>query len=356
MKSTIRSALCCVTLCFLLASQNVYSSEPSVSFYGLIDVFAGSLKAAGSNDRTLAVNSSGMTTSFIGVNTKIDLGDGLTGVATLESFLRPDTGEEGRYYNPVNSNNDQFFARDAFVGLEGKFGKIYLGRNTTPYFISVILTNPFVGSFGFAPSIYHSFLGGLAGDSGWSNSALYSSPTFGGMDISLLYSAGEVAGKTGTDRIGGNVFYRAGKFTGTVAYQSVDLFTWNNDPNNFGNNAYVVGDTQTADLLGVSYDLGVTKLFGQYMKMKTTAAVGNEEWKTYQLGATIPVGKGDIMASYANTDYSATGANTDRKTIAVGYDRPLNQKVDLYAVLNRDKPSTASNAGNALAFGGRFKF
>ena len=62
------------------------------------------------------------------------------------------------------------------------------------------------------------------------------------------------------------------------------------------------------------------------------------------------------MASYANTDYSATGANTDRKTIAVGYDRPLNQKVDLYAVLNRDKPSTASNAGNALAFGGRFKF
>lgn len=343
MKSINKHVLQFGTLLLLFASASAFSAEATASFYGLIDVYVSSKKAAGSSDRSLDVNSSGMTTSFIGVNSKIDLGDGLTGVITLESFLRPDTGEAGRY------SGDQFFARDAFIGLEGGFGKVYFGRNTTPYFIADILTNPFVGSFGFGPSIQHSFLGGLQGDSGWGNSVLYSSPDFDGLDFSLLYSAGERAGDTGTNRIGGNVFYRAGKFTGTIAYQSVDLVL--EDPA-----TYVVGDTQTAGLVGASYDLGSVKLFAQYMKMKTTAATaGNTDWKTYQLGASVPMGKGSILVSYAHTDITST-TDSDRKTFAVGYDYTLNKKVDLYAVFNQDDPSTASSTGNEVAFGGRFQF
>jgi len=327
----------------LLGGTNAFAVEGSASFYGLIDVYVSSNKVAGSNDRSLDISSSGMTTSFIGVNTKIDLGNSLTGVITLESFLRPDTGEAGRY------NGDQFFARDAYIGLEGGFGKVYLGRNTTPYFISDILSNPFNGSFGFGPSIKHSFLGGLEGDSGWGNSVLYSSPSFGGLDFSLLYSAGEQAGDTGTNRIGGNVFYRAGKFMGTLAYQSVDLVL--EDPT-----TYAVGDTQTAGLIGASYDLGSIKLFAQYMKMKTEAvSAGNTEWKTYQLGASVPVGKGDILVSYAHTDITSS-TDSDRKTYALGYDYTINKKVDLYAVFTQDDLSTASSTGNELAFGGRFQF
>jgi len=343
MKSISKSAILLGALFVLFTSTSSYSAEASASFYGLIDVYVASSKAPSSSDRALDVSSSGMTTSFIGVNTKIDLGNGLNGVITLESFLRPDTGEAGRYAG------DQFFARDAFVGLEGGFGKVYLGRNTTPYFISVILTNPFGGSFGFGPSIEHSFLGGLQGDSGWGNSVLYGSPKFGGLDFTLLYSAGEVAGATGTNRMGGNVFYSVGKFTGTLAYQSVDLVL--EDPT-----TYTTGDTQTAGLLGASYDLGVAKLFAQYQKMKTTAATaGDTDWKTYQIGASVPAGKGSIQVSYAHTDITS-GTDSDRKTYAVGYDYTINKQVDLYTVFNRDDPSTASSAGDTLAFGGRFQF
>lgn len=343
MKSFNKRALQFGSLGLLFSCSSTYCAEASVSFYGLIDVYVSSKRAAGSSDRILDINSSGMTTSFIGVNSKIDLGSGLTGVITLESFLRPDTGEAGRY------SGDQFFARDAYVGLEGGFGKLYLGRNTTPYFISDILTNPFFGSFGFGPSIQHSFLGGLQGDSGWGNSALYSSPDFGGLDFSLLYSAGEQAGDAGTNRIGGNVFYRAGKFTGTVAYQSVDLVL--EDPT-----TYVKGDTQTAGLFGASYDLGIVKLYGQYMKMKTTAATaGDTEWKTYQIGASVPVGKGAILISYAHTDITSS-TDSNRKTYAIGYDYTINKKVDLYAVYNQDDLSMASTTGNEVAFGGRFQF
>jgi len=283
-----------------------------------------------------------MTTSFIGVSSSIDLNSGLKGIITLESFLRPDTGEAGRY------PGDQFFARDAFVGLEGGFGKVYLGRNTTPYFIAVILSNPFVGSFGFGPSIEHSFLGGLEGDSGWGNSILYGSPDFGGVNFSLLYSAGEVAGENSTNRIGGNIFYNSGKFSGVLAYQNVDLVL--EDPG-----TYVTGDTQTAGLLGASYDFGMMKLFAQYQKMKTMAMVGNTEWKTYQVGASIPAGKGSVMLSYAHTDITSA-LDSDRKTYAIGYDYNLDKKIDLYTVFNQDDPSTSSSSGNTLAFGGRFKF
>jgi len=330
------------SLLYLSCNPAAYSAEASTSFYGLIDVYLASSKDPGSSDRTFSVSSSGMTTSFIGVSSSIDLNPGLKGVITLESFLRPDTGEAGRYAG------DQFFARDAFVGLEGSFGKIYLGRNTTPYFIAVISSNPFGGSFGFGPSIEHSFLGGLEGDSGWGNSILYGSPDFGGINFSLLYSAGEVAGENGTNRIGGNVFFNSGKFSGVLSYQNVDLVL--EDPI-----TYVTGDTQTAGLLGASYDFGMMKLFAQYQKMKTTAAIGDTEWKTYQVGASIPAGKGSVLISYAHTDITSA-ADSDRKTFAIGYDYTLNTKVDLYTVLNQDDPSTSSNSGNTLAFGGRFRF
>jgi len=340
MKSINKSAIAFGTLLFA-SSNSAFSADPQVSFYGLLDVYVGSVKAEGANDRALVVDPSGMTTSFVGANTKIDLGNGLSGVATVESFLRPDTGEAGRYAG------DQFYARDAFIGLEGGFGSVTFGRNTTPYFISVIMTNPFGGSFGFGPSILHSFLGGLQGDSGWGNSVLYSSPSVGGFRGSLLYSAGENAGDTGFNKIGANAFYSIGKFDSTLAYQTVDSQI--DDP------TAAKDDKQSAALLGVDYDFGAAKPFVQFQKMKTTAVTGNVDYKTYQLGATVPVGKSDILASYAHTTISAA-ADTTRKTFALGYVVNLSKKLDIYAVLYRDDYSDVDGTGNGLTLGSRVQF
>lgn len=342
MKFIYKSAIAFGTL-LLVSSNSAFCAdpEPEVSFYGLLDVFMGSTKAEGASDRTLVVNSSGMTTSFIGVKTKISLGKGVNGVASLESFLRPDTGEAGRY------DGDQFYARDAFIGIDGGFGSVTFGRNTTPYFISVITTNPFGGSFGFAPSIKHSFLGGLQGDSGWGNSVLYDSPTLGGFKGSVLYSAGEKAGETSKNRIGISGFYSIGKFAGTLAYQTVDSQL--DDP------TAAKDDKQSAALLGVDYDFGAAKPYVQYQKMKNTAAAGNVDYKTYQLGVSVPIGKSAILVSYAHTSISAA-ADSTYKTFALGYDITLNKKLDLYAVIYRDDHSNIDGNGNGLAAGGRVKF
>ena len=329
------------TTLMLTATGSAFAAKPDVTFYGELDVSVASTKTEIPSTETLVVNSGAMNTSYIGVKTKMDLGDGLSGLMALETFLRVDTGDSGRFAG------DHFYARNAYVGLEGGFGTVKLGRNTTPYFISVILTNPFVGSFGYGPSIMHSFLGGLKGDSGWSNSVAYSMPSSNGFDASFLYSAGEVADKKGVDKIGANVFYRSGKFTGTLAYQAVDPLA--------DGAAVPASDTQSAGLLGATYDLGAAKLFGQYQSMKDKFASGDVDYKTVQAGVSVPFDKASVLISYANTKVTGA-ADYKRNTLTLAYTYKVSDKVGLYAAAYNDDFSNVSGQATNIGFGGRFSF
>ena len=326
---------------FSVSSSLAYSADPKVSFYGLIDVYAAATKAegAGSDNMNYVVNSSGFTTSFVGANTKIDLGNKLTGTAVVESFLSPDAGKAGRFAG------DGFFSRNAFVGLSGDFGAVNMGRITTPYFISTITSNPFGGSFGFGPSIKHSFLGGLAGDSGWSNAIQYNSPSINGLKASVLYSTGEVASEAGINKINGSVFYSAGKLSGTISYQSVDMKADDSSASE--------DDTQTATMLGVSYDLGIAKLFGQYFMMKSDFVSGDTDYDTFQVGASAPLGKAKVMASVAHTEMEAD-TDSSRTTYALAYDYFFTKKLDVYVVAYMN--DVDAGIGTSAALGGRVRF
>ena len=341
MKSLTKSKVL-YTAAILSLTSGVHAASPDVTFYGEIDASVASTKAEGGKS-TSSVNSGDMNTSYVGVKAKMDLGGGLSGLIKLESFLKVDTGGAG-----LSGSAADFYARNAYVGLEGDFGKVTLGRNTTPYFISVILTNPLVGSFGYAPSIMHSYAGDLEGaGTGWSNSIAYSTPSMDGFNASFLYSAGEVAGESGTDKIGGNAFYRVGKFTGTIAYQSVD--------SKVDDATKPSSDNQTAGLLGVSYDLDAVKLFGQYQDMKSKFASGNVDYKTVQAGVSIPLNKASVLISYADT--KVTGAsNYKRNTLSLAYTYTLSDKASLYAAAYNDDFSNVAGQGSKVGLGGRFSF
>jgi predicted porin len=212
----------------------------------------------------------------------------------------------------------------------------------------VIFTNTFGGAFGFGPSIKHSFLGGLNGDSGWGNSILYSAPKAGGFSSSILYSAGEETGEASTAKVGGNVVYSKGKLTTTIALQSVDTI--------IDDNTAVIGDTQRAGLFGAKYDVGAAVLTLQLSRMATKSeANGTTDYKTVHAGITVPMGKSKYLLSYASTKTKA-GSESSRKSGALGYIRTLNDKVNIYAVFYDETVSTADSNGNTLAFGGRFSF
>jgi predicted porin len=332
-----------IALGFGLASAA--QAQSAVSIYGLMDMSAGQFQNAGT-EKVWRADSGNMTTSFIGFKGTEDLGGGLKARFQIEHFLRADLGAAGRF------NGDAFWARNAFVGLQGAFGATSLGRNTTPLFVSTLIFNAVGDSFAFSPSIRqvltpNTALGMLPffGDTGWNNSIAYNSPDYGGMSFNLLANLGEgAAGATGKN-LSANVLYFSGPLALTSAWQQVKNGA-------FGTPAgWSSQDTWQA---GASYDLKVVKLFGQYTSVKTKATADTDT-KIYGFGATVPVGAGKVLAQYGSARADLGATETSNKTLTIGYDYNLSKSTDVYAIVMNDKV-TGATTGNTFAAGIRLRY
>lgn len=351
-----------------LAASAGAQAQTTVNLYGLVDAYVGGFRnSAGPNRGTgVQINSGGMSTSYFGMNGTEDLGGGLKAVFALEAFLRPDTGAFGRF-----NGGDTAFSRNAFVGMAGPFGQFTIGRNTNPYFLSTILFNPFVDSFTFSPIVSHVFLGGnnsqgrvtpggvlgnvVDGDTAFSNSIRYTSPTFGGLRADVVYAASTatVLGQESPTRsqfgraVDAGLFYGAGPFAATAVYRTIDL-----------KDGTVNGRDQNSYLLGASYDLKVAKLFAQYNDSRNNFVTGPDtKRRTYQLGVSVPVGSGAILASWADSRFTQTGLSNKRDTFAIGYDYNFSRRTDTYLVYYRDAmKDVVNNTGSVLALGLRHRF
>jgi predicted porin len=332
-----------ITLGLGLASAA--QAQSSVSAYGLMDASFGRFQSAGA-DKVWKAESGNMTTSFLGFKGSEDLGGGLKARFQIEHFLRLDSGSAGRF------TGDAFWARNAFVGLQGAFGSTLLGRNTTPLFVSTLAFNAIGDSFGFSPSIRQVLTPNTSqgmlpffGDTGWSNSVLYSSPSNGAVSFNLIANLGEgAAGATGRN-FGGNLFYFGGPFGATAAYQKVKNGAFGT-PAGFS--------SQDTWQLGGSYDLGVAKLYAQYTSVKTKAAVDTDT-KVYGIGAAVPLGAGKLLAQYGSAKADFGGSDRTNKTLTLGYDYNLSKNTDVYAVFMNDK-ITNVDTGNSIAAGMRLRF
>ena len=339
-------ALAAATLC--LSAPAV--AQSSVSLYGLVDVSAGQFQDAGA-PKVNKVQSGNMTTSFLGFSGKEELSSTLKAKFAIETFLRADTGEAGRF------GGDTYWARAAWVGLEGDFGSTVLGRTTNQFFVSTLIFNAFGDSFGYSPSIrqvltpstVHPEMLPFLGDTGWSNSILYSSPRAGGFSFNLQGSLGEGAASARGRNIGGNVLYFGGPFAATFAYQQVKQGLA------FAPAIVTTGfDSQDSAQIGVSYDAKVVKLFGQYSLVKTKAATETQS-KVYGVGASVPVGAGKFLAQYGHATAEYPTSEVVNKTLTVGYDHFLSKSTDVYAVVMHDRLTGLSN-GNTVAAGLKVKF
>ncbi len=337
--------LCARVLCpvaLLLSAPLAALGQSNVSIYGLMDMSAGQFQSAGAT-KVWRADSGNMTTSFIGFKGSEDLGGGVSAVFRIEHFLRLDQGAAGRF------NGDAFWARNAFVGLQGAFGTTTLGRNTTPLFVSTLIFNAIGDSFGFSPSIRQLFTPstGLAffGDTGWNNSILYSSPSLGGATFNLAGNLGEGAGGAIGRNIGGNLLYFGGPIAATAAFQQVRNGA-------FGTPAG--WNSQDTFQLGLSCDLTLAKLFGQYSRVKTKATADTQT-TLYGVGASVPIGAGKLLAQYGNAKADFGAAQATHKTLTLGYDHKLSKSTDVYAMLMNDK-RTALSTGNSVAASLRVRY
>lgn len=352
-----------------LSAAAAAQAQSSYNVYGVIDLSVGSMQLSGlptaaDNKRTTKVDGNNMTTSFLGFKGVEDLGGGLKAGFTLEAFLRPDTGAQGRSdANTTVTPNvpaDNFWGRAANVYLQNDFGKLTIGRQGNLLFGQVASYNPFGGAFGLSPAVRLTFgkWGNDRGDSGWSNAITYSSPNLAGFTGAVSYQAGEDSTLNERNSYALTANYANGPFAVGGAWQtmrSAEAPKVN----------LTKGQRQNFGLVSTSYDLGVVKLFGQYGEFSNSGYTNNLQridTQLYQLGASIPVGKmSKVMLSYGESKekpvQGGTTPVTKHRITSVGYDLNLSKRTDVYAVVMVDKEQLANwESGTSLVFGLRHAF
>lgn len=321
-------------------AQSAPAPSSSVELYGLVGLYAGSIKRSGEAQSVKALNGGGLTTSYFGLRGREDLGGGLKAVFSLEAFFRPDTGEQGR------NGTDPLFSRNAWVGLEGSLGRVAFGRQTNPTYGVMSQLSPFGSSVVFSPMVVQSFVAAygsnIVGDTVWNNAVQLSTPTMAGVRASAIYGAGEVAGRS-VANVGVHGTYSHGPFFAAVSGQRVRV-----------NGSTVLGTGQNAGLVGATYDFGPVKVFGNVLR---TSIDNGATTRLLDAGLSVPVGRmGTVMAETAQSRIESTGvALLRRTTTSVGYDHRLSKRTDVYVALSRDKRSNATSA-NSQAIGIRHSF
>jgi predicted porin len=319
----------------LLACGTV-AAQSSVNIAGQVDLSVGSFQDAG-KPRLKEGAAGKLSTSYIGFIGSEDLGGGLRAEFVLEQFLRPDTGTSGRF------NGDAFFARNAFVGVQGGFGAMRLGRNTTPLFLATLLFNPLGDSFGFSPAIRQLFTPSTGqpffGDTGWNNSAQYTSPRLGNLTLVGMINAGEGgAGSTGS-----NTSASARYFAGALGAAA----TWQRVRNGAFGTPAGWRDQDTVQVAG-SYDFGPFKGFVQYTRVQTDAALDTDA-ANQAIGASIPAGGGRVVAIYGRSRADLGATSVTSQTLTGGYIHSLSKRTELYALLMRDQLTGKANGTTAAA-------
>lgn len=288
-------------------------AQSNVQIYGVMDLgfrhLSGSEEAGvhpGLKSRS-GIDSSGQSTSRLGFRGTEDLGNGLKAFFTIESQLDPDTKSQ--------TTKD----RQAFLGLEGGFGRVWLGRDFNPSRAFIGSLDPFgLTGIGNAQQLFEQ-------QTRYDNAVMYRTPSFGGLTVTLAYtqnvSGDEVAEVKDplADRNskGWSItpIYKNGPLTvgfGYEKYSDADVKRWN---------------------LGGGYDFGVVDLRLAYGQTKDDDSLTGYKRKTWMVAGVIPVTeRGKILASYVQTKVDERGGGDQKaKQYAIGYSHDLSKRTAVYA-------------------------
>jgi predicted porin len=317
------------------------SAQSSVTLFGIVDAGVARLTAktsAGSKSVTGMTNS-GLNSSRLGFRGVEDLGGGLRAGFHIEGQLFNDTGDGRGTGLPFD------FQRRSTVSLMGGFGEVRLGRDYTPTFSNVSAYDPF-GTNGVGTSMATSMLSGLGiaaqGNTRQNNSIGYFLPgNLGGFTGNFLFGLAENTSGTrkANQYFGARLGYAAGPLSVTGAYGD-------------NTSALQANDVKYMSV-GASYDVGVIKPMGYWAREK---ADGGARIDAYLIGATVPLGQGELRASVARYDIkkNAQGLNSrnDWDKYAIGYGYNLSKRTQLYSTyaVVRNKNGQVKTVGqNGLA-------
>ena len=185
------------------------NAQTNVQVYGLLDLGVEHITNANANGGGVTrVTSGGSNNSRFGFRGSEDLGGGLKAVFNLEGQLDLDVG----------ASDGPLFRRQANVGLEGRLGKLILGRSySTVYnFVSPFDPMGYAPAYSWVPTGNGTGANKYAMTTAFDNMVKYEGK-FGGLKVGISYGAGEVAGSESEGRkIAAGAVYETGPISFVV--------------------------------------------------------------------------------------------------------------------------------------------
>jgi GBP family porin len=310
------------------------ANAQSLTTYGIVDMGFVSERGGtlGSIDKISSGAQSGTRLGFKGTE---DLGNNMKALFVLETGIAADTG--GFASTTAAAASNVAFARQAFVGLQSDAGTLTLGRQYTPFFLTLnAVADPFAsGLAGNAQNLIpHS---GIR----MNNAVKYASPIFSGLSAELAYGFGEDT-TTGIDKagrnVGGSIGYSDSALNVRLAYHKAN-----------GTTALNSGLSDTSTMLAANYNFQVAKVFAAYSDndlQTATSPLGKS--RDYLIGVTVPYGNHTFIASYINKD-GRSASNLDATQFGLGYTYALSKRTNLYAAwatIDNKRGSVTYKVGN----------
>lgn len=314
-------------------------AQSNVILYGVVDAGIEYLsnQPGGGHDvvRMATGNLAGSRWGLRGVE---DLGNGLKGLFVLESGFETDTGR--------STLGNRLFGRAAYVGLEGRWGAVTLGRQTTPFFNISATIDPML------ISAKYSILSQDGAFSSRADNSIKYVGAFGPLKATALYSFGfdstiangsEVPGNPKIGReYGGNLVYESGNWSVGAAYDEI----------NTGTTTVRSDATTRRATIGGSYAIGDASVYAGYRWAKaydgallagapvSSPQRSNLWWSGVRWQAT---GRVTLAAAAYYQDFAGTNADPWMFVATGAYD--FSKRTTAYLALGYTKNRNGSNLG-----------
>ncbi len=321
-----------VALALSAVAAGVASAQTAnVTLYGIVDTYLASERIGGvgavAAKSTTMVTGGGLSGSRWGLRGSESLGGGMNAIFTLENGFASDSGALGQ--------GGLLFGRRAFVGLNGGFGTVTIGRDYSPNFFVACNSDDTFGGCLTGFSAVANMGGFYANTLRQNNQVKYSTPNMGGVTGTISWAMGEVAGtSSGSRTLGGNVEYKNGPLYIGVGFSDLK------------NPAATASQKQF--IFGATYNFGVAYAGVTYMENKSETGV---KTKPIIGSVTVPIGAARIGLQLAQSKMDG-GAKATSVGLLGEYD--LSKRSELYAIYAQCKNkglacSADGNVANSTA-------
>ena len=341
----------------VLAVSGTAMAQSSVTLYGVVDAGFGVKKWIDAG--VTVAKSSGVVDSItagnrFGFRGTEDLGGGLkaefvieqgfsmtsqqlTDSRTASSGFQIDGLAAARTGRSATSLN-----RQSYAGLLGNFGTVRIGYQYTNLYELATLSGYTLST----ESLHGGDVAHLAQTYGGTraNGLTYISPSFSGFTVRAQYGAGTnqntfESTTAGVTQLKENRASLMGQYANGPLSVAIAHTTYKN-----GTAVAPVAITTLTNKvtqLGASYDFGVAKLGGTYMKANNGGSGAAEvDTKGYQLGVSVPFGALAVIAAMGRSDVDTGVTRTrDAKTWQLGVNYNLSKRTQMFAYTGSTKDS-----------------